>query len=87
MGIFLFATASKAALEPTQSPIQCAPGDLSLGVKRPGHEAENSRPLVSMLRKRGFITPLPNTPSWSGAQLKEKHGNNFTFYLFYYTKE
>jgi len=28
-------------------------------------------------RMRGDITPLPNTPSWRGAQLK-KHRDNFT---------
>jgi hypothetical protein len=28
---------------------------------------------------RGAILPLPNTPSWSGAQLK--HRDNFTFTL------
>jgi hypothetical protein len=32
-GIFLFATASRSALGPTQTPIQCAPGSLSLGVR------------------------------------------------------
>jgi hypothetical protein len=27
----------------------------------------------------GAIHPLPNTPSWGGAQFKErKHGDNFT---------
>jgi hypothetical protein len=43
-GIFLFSTASRPALRPTQPPIQLAPGALSLGVKRPGHEADNSPP-------------------------------------------
>jgi hypothetical protein len=27
----------------------------------------------------GATHPLPNTPSWCGAQLKKKHGDNFTF--------
>jgi hypothetical protein len=26
---------------------------------------------------RGVTPPLPNTPSWRGAQLKKKHGDNF----------
>jgi hypothetical protein len=34
--IFLFTTASRPVLEPTQPPIQWVPGSLSLGVKRPG---------------------------------------------------
>jgi hypothetical protein len=44
LGIFLFTTASRTALEPTQPPIQWVPGALSLGVKRPGREADHSLP-------------------------------------------
>jgi hypothetical protein len=33
LGIFLFTTASRTALGPTQPPIQWVKGDLSLGVK------------------------------------------------------
>jgi hypothetical protein len=35
-GNFLFTTASRMALVPTEPPIQWVPGALSLGVKRPG---------------------------------------------------
>jgi hypothetical protein len=41
LGIFLFTTASRTALGPTQPPIQLVPGALSLGVKRPGREADH----------------------------------------------
>jgi hypothetical protein len=41
LGIFLFTTASRTALGPTQSPIQWVQGALSLGVKRPGREANH----------------------------------------------
>jgi hypothetical protein len=41
---FLFTTASRTALGPTQPPIQRVPGALSLGVKRPGCEADHSPP-------------------------------------------
>jgi hypothetical protein len=44
LGIFLFTTASRTALEPTQSPIQWVLGALYLGVKRPGREADHSPP-------------------------------------------
>jgi hypothetical protein len=45
LGIFLFTTAvSRTALGPTQHPIQCVPGALSLGVKRPGREVDHSPP-------------------------------------------
>jgi len=40
----LFSTASRTALGPTQPPIQWVPGALSLGVKRPGREADHSPP-------------------------------------------
>jgi hypothetical protein len=46
LGIFLFTTASRTALGPTQHPIQWVPGALSLGLKRPGREADHS-PLSS----------------------------------------
>jgi hypothetical protein len=41
LGIFLFTTASRTALGPTQSPIQLVPGALSLRVKLPGREADH----------------------------------------------
>jgi hypothetical protein len=44
LGIFLFTTASRTALGPTQSPIQWVLGALSLGVKRLGSEADHSPP-------------------------------------------
>jgi hypothetical protein len=42
--VFLFTTASRTALRPTQPPIKWVPGILSLGVKRPGIEADHSPP-------------------------------------------
>jgi hypothetical protein len=61
---------------------------LSLGVKRPGSGADHSPPSTAEIkecvcvcaRARGAIPPLPNTPSWRGAQLK-KHKDNFNFIL------
>jgi hypothetical protein len=44
LGIFLFTTASRTALGPTQPPIQWVPGALSLGVKRPRCEPDHSPP-------------------------------------------
>jgi hypothetical protein len=41
-GNFLFTTASRTALGPTQPPIQLVAGALYLGVKRPGREASHS---------------------------------------------
>jgi hypothetical protein len=44
LGIFLFSTASRPAVGPSQPLIQWVPGVLFLGVKRPGREADHSRP-------------------------------------------
>jgi hypothetical protein len=44
LGIFLFTTASRTALGPTQPPNQSEPEALSLGVKRPRREADHSLP-------------------------------------------
>jgi hypothetical protein len=50
LGIFLFTTASRIALEPTQPPIQWVPGALSLGVKWPGCEADHSPPSTAEVK-------------------------------------
>jgi hypothetical protein len=44
LGIFLFTTASRLALGPTQPPRQWVPEALSLRVKRPGREVDHSPP-------------------------------------------
>jgi hypothetical protein len=58
-GIFLFTTASRTALELSQPRIQWVPGDLSLGVKRPGREADHSPPSNAEIKMSGTIPPLP----------------------------
>jgi hypothetical protein len=66
------------ALGPTQPPIQWVSGALSLGVKRPGSEADHSRPSSAEVKEwMELYLHSPNTPSWRGAQLK--HRDNFTF--------
>jgi hypothetical protein len=42
LGIFLFTNMYRLALGPTQLPIQWEPGALSLGLKRPGCEADHT---------------------------------------------
>jgi hypothetical protein len=78
LGIFLFTTASRTALVPTQPPIQWVPGSLSLGLKRPGREADHSPPSSAEVKEWvELYLHSPDTPSWRGAQLK--HRDNFTF--------
>jgi hypothetical protein len=66
--IFLFSTASRTALRPTQSPIQRIPAALSLEVKRPGREADHLPPSsappvrlhgVVLSYSTGTTLPLP----------------------------
>jgi hypothetical protein len=68
--IFLFTTASRTALGPTQPPIQWVPGALSLGVKRLGREADHSPPSSFEVKECvELYLHTPNTSSWRGAQL------------------
>jgi hypothetical protein len=70
LGIFLFTTASRTALGPTQPPTQWVPGALSLGVKRPGREADHSPPSNAKVKEWvELYLHSPNTPSWRGAWL------------------
>jgi hypothetical protein len=41
---FIFTTASRPALEPTQPPIHSVPVAISPEIKRPGREADSSLP-------------------------------------------
>jgi hypothetical protein len=54
--IFLFATVSRPALEPIQSPIQWVPVALSLGVKRPRREADHSLPSTAEVKNAWSYT-------------------------------
>jgi hypothetical protein len=60
--IFLFSTASKPALGPTQPPIKWV-----LGEKRQGREADYTPPSSAEVKNNGAIPLLPYTSSWPGA--------------------
>jgi len=54
-------------------------GALSLGVKLPEREVDYSPPSSADVKKCVELCLYsPNTPSWRGAQLKQKHRDNFT---------
>jgi hypothetical protein len=61
--IFLFSVTSIPTLGPTQSPIQWVSGggDVSLEVKRLGHEADHSPPTSAQVKYGGAIPPLPGS--------------------------
>jgi hypothetical protein len=79
LGIFLFTTASRTALGPTQPPTKYVLGALSLRVKRPGREADHSPPSSAEVKEfMELCIHLPNTPSWRSAQFKKKrHRDKF----------
>jgi hypothetical protein len=53
---FQFSISSRPTLGPSQPPNQCAPGDLSLWVKRPGREADHSPPASAEVKKIWIYT-------------------------------
>jgi hypothetical protein len=56
-------------------------GAISLGVKRPGREADHSPPSSAEVKECvELYLHSPNKPSWRGAQLK--HWDKFTFTCF-----
>jgi hypothetical protein len=59
LGIFLFTTASRTEMGPTQPPNQWVPGAISLGVKWPGHEADHSPPSSAEVKECVDYTSNP----------------------------
>jgi hypothetical protein len=69
----------------TQLPIQWVPGALSLGVERPGCEADHSPPpIVEVENAWSCTSNSHNTPSWCGAQFKRKAHGQLYLYLYLY---
>jgi hypothetical protein len=73
--------ASRTALRPTQPPMQWIPGVLSLGVKRPGREADHSPPSSAEVNKAWRYTSTP--PYVFMAWCLVKHRNKFIFTLHF----
>jgi hypothetical protein len=87
-GIFLFTTASRTALVPTQPPIQRKLGVLSVGVKRPGHEADHSPPSSVEVKEwveLNFTSPI-RLPCVMLSSLNKAHGQLYLYFtLLYFT--
>jgi hypothetical protein len=82
-GNFIFTTASRTALGPTQPPIQWVrvPGALSLGVKRPRSEADQSPPSSAEVKNAWSYNSTPQYVFMEWCLVK--HRDNFTFTLPY----
>jgi hypothetical protein len=77
MGFFSLRYRVQTGFEAHQSPIQWVPGALSLGVKRPGREADQSPPSSVKVKKGWSYTfTLPTRPQ---AWCLVKYRDNFTF--------
>jgi len=59
LGIFLLTTASRQALGPTHPPIQWVLGALSLGIKRPGRDAQHWHPSSAEVKNAWSYTCIP----------------------------
>jgi hypothetical protein len=69
-------------VQTTQPPIQWVPGAISLGVKRPGREADHSPPSSAEVKECvELYLHSSDTPSWRGAHLKKAKGQ---LYLYLY---
>jgi hypothetical protein len=77
---FLFSTASRPTLGPTNPPILWVPEAISAGIKRPGREADHLPPSSAEVDDGVAIPPLPRMSSWQSVQFI-KHRNKFNFTL------
>jgi hypothetical protein len=79
LGNFLFTTASRTVLRPTQPPSQWVPRALSLGVKRPGRETDNSPPSSAEVNNAWSYTSNSPICLHGVYSVKRRHRDNFTF--------
>jgi hypothetical protein len=63
LGIFLFSTAFRLAVRPTQPTMQWVPGAITLEVKQQGHEADHSLPSSADVKEYTF-TPQYAFMAW-----------------------
>jgi hypothetical protein len=75
--------ASLTAPGPSQPPVQWVPRALSLWVKCPGREADQSPPSSAEVKNAwSYTSTPPNKPSWRSAQKKAQRQLHLHLYLF-----
>jgi hypothetical protein len=74
-GNFSLTPASRPALVPSQPRIQWVLGVLSLGYSGRVVKLTTHLHLLPTSKMREAVPPLPNTPSWRGAQKRKQRGN------------
>jgi hypothetical protein len=79
LGIFLFTTASRTALGPSQSPIQWVPEALSSGVKLPGREADHSPPSSAEVKNVWHCTSIPQYAFMTWCSVKKAERQLYIF--------
>jgi len=84
LGIFRFTTASRPAVFPIQPPNQWVPGTVSLGVKRPGHEADHSLPSSAEVKIAWSYTSAPQYAFMAWCSVKRAQRKLY-FTLLYLT--
>jgi hypothetical protein len=82
-GIFLFTTASRTALGPTQPPIQWLPEALSLGIKRTGREADHSPPSIAEVKEwvELYLHPQYAFTAWCSVKAQ---GELYLYLVYFY---
>jgi hypothetical protein len=79
LGIFLLPTAFREALEPTRPPIPRVTEVISLGVKRPGREADHSPPSSAEIKNAWSYTSTPQYVFMAWYLVKQR---DFNFYPY-----
>jgi hypothetical protein len=75
LGIVIFTTVSRTALGPTQPTTQWVPGAISLGVKRPGCEADHSPPSSAEVKNAWSYTSTPQYVFMAWCLVKQLYCN------------
>jgi hypothetical protein len=76
---FLFSMLSRPALGFTQPPTKWVPGALSLGSKRPGHEADHSPSASAEVKKMWIYTSIPPYTFMAQCLISLSHGQLYLF--------